>query len=120
MPRRISLLPTGINARVIDLYSVKPLDTATIRRAASETGRILTVEDHWPEGGIGEAVLTTLAEAGIPIAAKLLAVRHMPGSATPTEELADAGIDAAAIVAAAKELSKRSAAEPAMATSASA
>ena len=114
------LAADGINARVIDLYSVKPLDADSIRRAARETGRILTVEDHWPEGGIGEAVLTTIAEAGIPIAAKLLAVRHMPGSATPTEELADAGIDAAAIVAAAKELNKRSATEPAMATGASA
>jgi transketolase len=98
------LAADGIRARVIDLYSVKPLDEATIRRAAADTGRILTVEDHWPEGGIGEAVLTTIAEAGIPVAAKLLAVRHMPGSATPAEELADAGIDAAAIVTAATEL----------------
>ncbi len=112
------LAADGIKARVIDLYTVKPLDEATLRRAASETGRVLTVEDHWPEGGIGEAVLTSIAEAGIPIAGKVLAVRHMPGSATPTEELADAGIDAAAIVAAAKELTTRSAATPAMATSA--
>jgi len=103
------LAADGINARVIDLYSVKPLDEETIRGAASETGRVLTVEDHWPEGGIGEAVLTVIAEAGIPVAAKLLAVRHMPGSATPQEELADAGIDAAAIVAAARELANRSA-----------
>jgi transketolase len=101
------LAADGISARVIDLYSVKPLDADSIRRAAAETGRILTVEDHWPEGGIGEAVLTAVAEAGIPVAAKVLAVRHMPGSATPTEELADAGIDAAAIVTAARELSAR-------------
>jgi transketolase len=65
---------------------------------------VLTVEDHWPEGGIGEAVFATIAEAGLAVTGKSLAVRHMPGSATPDEELADAGIDARAIVAAAREL----------------
>src|SRR5687768_1044909 len=94
----------GINARVIDLYSVKPLDSETVIQAAEATGLVLTVEDHWPEGGIGEAVFATIAEAGLAVTGKSLAVRHMPGSATPDEELADAGIDARAIVAAAREL----------------
>ncbi len=113
-----TLATDGINARVIDLYSVKPLDVVTLRMAAEATGRVLTVEDHWPEGGIGEAVFTALAEAGIPVAARLLAVRHMPESATPEEELADAGIDAAAIVAAARELVAQRARQAALATSA--
>jgi len=99
-----ALANEGTHARVIDLYSVKPLDVATLTAAAKSTGRVLTVEDHWPEGGLGEAVMATLAEAGITVAAKSLAVRHMPGSATPEEELADAGIDAAAITAAARTL----------------
>jgi transketolase len=89
---------------VIDLYSIKPLDTATLTAAARDTGHLLTVEDHWPEGGLGEAVFGALAEAGVGVAGELLAVRHMPGSATPEQELAEAGIDRAAIVAAAQRL----------------
>jgi len=111
-----TLAADGIRARVIDLYSVKPLDVATLREAAEATGRVLTVEDHWPEGGIGEAVFTALAEEGVPVAGKLLAVRHMPQSASPEEQLADAGIDADAIAAAARALAGRSAAEAPMAT----
>jgi transketolase len=99
-----SLAKDGIAARVIDLYSIKPLDLATLSAAATDTGRILTVEDHWPEGGIGEAVFSALAAAGIGVKGELLAVRHMPGSATPEQELAEAGIDRAAIVAGAKRL----------------
>ncbi|MEP7360323.1 MAG: transketolase [Chloroflexota bacterium] len=99
-----TLAEDGTAARVIDLYSVKPLDLATLRAAASETGHILTVEDHWPEGGLGEAVFSALAEAGLGVKGELLAVRHMPDSATPEQELAEAGIDRAAIVAGAKRL----------------
>jgi len=110
-----TLAAGGINARVIDLYSVKPLDLATLREAARATGRVLTVEDHWPEGGIGEAVFSSLAEEGIPVAGKSLAVRHLPESATPEEELTDAGIDARAIVAAARALVERRTGQPAMA-----
>jgi transketolase len=99
-----TLAGEGINARVIDLYSVKPLDTATVLEAAEATGLVLTVEDHWPEGGIGEAVFATIAERGLAVTGRSLAVRHMPGSATPAEELADAGIDANAIAAAARAL----------------
>ncbi len=98
------LAATGIHARVIDLYSVKPLDVATLVKAARDTGRVMTVEDHWPEGGLGEAVFAALAEEGVPVAGRLLAVRNLPGSATPDEELADAGIDAAAIEAVGREL----------------
>jgi transketolase len=99
-----TLAAAGIEARVIDLYSVKPIDVPTLAAAARETGRIVTVEDHRPEGGIGEAVLAALADVDAPVAVARLAVSHMPGSATPEEQLAEARIDAAAIVAAAKRL----------------
>jgi transketolase len=95
----------GIRARVIDLYSVKPIDTVTLREAALVTGgRLLTVEDHWPEGGVGEAVQSVFAEAGRPLRVVRLAVRGMPGSGTPAELLAAAGIDATAIAKAARRL----------------
>ena len=95
----------GIQARVIDLYSVKPIDAATLRQAALATGgRLLTVEDHWPEGGLGEAVVTVFAEDAQPPRVVRLAVQGMPGSGTPAELLAAAGIDAAAIANAARGL----------------
>jgi transketolase len=94
----------GVEARVIDLYSVKPVDTKTLARAASETGAIVTAEDHWPEGGLGEAVLSALAEAGESCAVRKLGVEIMPGSGTPEELLREAGIDAGAIATAAREL----------------
>jgi transketolase len=95
----------GIRARVIDLYSVKPIDAATLREAALATGgRLLTVEDHWPEGGVGEAVVTAFAEDAQPPRVVRLAVREMPGSGTPAELLGAAGIDAAAIAHAARRL----------------
>jgi transketolase len=101
----------GINIRVIDLYSVKPVDVKTLRDAASATGgRIVTVEDHWREGGLGAAVLDAFAgtdeqqpAATMPTVVKL-AVHHMPDSATPDQELEEAGINAAAIVIAVKQL----------------
>jgi len=95
----------GIDARVIDLYSVKPVDAATLRAAAEATGgRILTVEDHWPEGGIGDAVLEALSDGDSPARVVRLAVRDMPGSGKPAELLAAAGIDADHIAAAARQL----------------
>ena len=97
----------GVSARVIDAYSVKPIDQATLAAAARDTGALLTVEDHWPEGGLGEAVLSALAEAGETAAFQSLAVRKMPRSASPEEQLTDAGIDADAIVAAAGRLVPR-------------
>ncbi len=94
----------GVSARVIDLYTLKPIDAETIREAARDTGAIITVEDHWPEGGIGDAVLDVLAQdQPHPIVVKL-AVRIMPGSGKPAELLAAAGIDAAHIADAAREL----------------
>jgi transketolase len=99
------LADDGIQARVIDAYSVKPVDAATLRAAAQETGRIVTVEDHWPEGGLGDAVLSALAAGGQPLpVVRKLAVRSMPGSATPDEQLQMTGIDLASVATAAAEL----------------
>jgi transketolase len=94
----------GISARVIDLYSVKPVDVETLRTAARETSGIVTVEDHWAEGGIGEAVLSALADAEERPRVTLLAVRELPGSGKPAELLAAAGIDAEHIADAARSL----------------
>jgi len=93
----------GINARVIDLYSVKPVDVATLKAAASETKGIVVVEDHWAEGGLGSAVLEGLASTGQPLPkVKLLGVQQLPGSGTPAELLDVSGISARHIVQAAK------------------
>jgi transketolase len=97
------LADDGIVARVIDLYSVKPIDADTLRRAAADTGAIITVEDHWPEGGLGDAVLGALAEVE-DVRVHKLAVSMLPGSGKPAELLHECGIDADAIVAAAHEL----------------
>jgi transketolase len=98
-----ALADEGVSARVLDLYSVKPVDADTLREAAEATqGRIVVVEDHWPEGGLGEAVLSALA--GEELRFTHLAVREMPGSGKPAELLAAAGIDAEHIAAAAREL----------------
>ncbi|MBR7831856.1 transketolase [Actinospica durhamensis] len=94
----------GIAARVIDLYSVKPVDAATLVRAASETGRIVVAEDHYPEGGLASAVLESLAAHDAPAAVRSLAVRSLPGSGEPHETLDAAGISATHIVAAARAL----------------
>jgi transketolase len=94
----------GIRARVIDLYSVKPVDRATLRRAAEDTGCLVTVEDHREEGGLGDAVLDAFTD-GRPVPRLVrLAVRTMPGSASPEEQLRAAGIDAESIAAAARLL----------------
>jgi transketolase len=100
-----ALAEDGISARVIDLYSVKPIDVETLREAAEATqGRLVTVEDHWAEGGLGEAVLSAFADADERPRVTLLAVREMPGSGKPAELLAAAGIDAEHIAAAARHL----------------
>ena len=88
----------GINIRVIDCYSVKPLDAETLIKASEETKHIITVEDHYPEGGIGEAV------AALGLKPHILAVRRMPHSGEPEELLAEQGIDAAGIIKKVKEL----------------
>ncbi len=100
-----ALADEGIAARVIDLYSIKPLDDETLRAAAEATGgRLVTVEDHWPEGGLGDAVLAALAEMDEPPHVVKLAVRDMPKSGKPEELLARAGIDAEHIATAARAL----------------
>ncbi|MGC9495762.1 transketolase [Streptomyces sp. WG7] len=94
----------GIPVRVIDLYSVKPVDLATLREAAEDTECLLTVEDHRQEGGIGDAVVDAFCD-GRPVPRLVrLAVGTMPGSATPAEELHAAGIDAESIEAAVRML----------------
>lgn len=100
------LAEDGINARVIDLYSIKPIDTDTLRRTCQETGgRIVIAEDHYPEGGIGAAVLEALAGPDTPeLHAALLAVKTLPTSGTPQELLDAAGISARHITAAARSL----------------
>jgi len=98
------LADDGISARVIDAYSIKPIDAVTLGRAAADTERIITVEDHWPEGGLGDAVLDVLA--GTPALVRKLAVREMPAPATPAEQLQLAGIDMLSIADAAADLLK--------------
>ena len=93
-----------ISARVIDLYSVKPIDSKTLMSAAAATGAIVTVEDHWREGGIGDAVLDVFANQTVRPRVVKLAVKSMPGSGTPTEMLAAAGIDAYHIAEAARRV----------------
>ncbi len=92
----------GISVRVIDLYSIQPLDRETLETAARETGVLITVEDHHAAGGIGEAVASTLA--GTPMRFRSLAVRTKPKSGKPPELLALEGIDRAAIVEAVQAL----------------
>ncbi|MFD0311587.1 transketolase [Streptomyces sp. NPDC127119] len=99
-----ALAADGIAVRVVDLYSVKPVDRETLREAAEQTGCLLTVEDHHPEGGIGDAVLDAFLDGRPTPRLVRLAVRHMPGSATPAEQLHAAGIDADSVVAAVKLL----------------
>jgi transketolase len=100
-----SLADEGISARVLDLYSLKPIDAEGLREAAEATdGRIVTVEDHWPEGGLGEAVLSAFADADERPQVLKLAVSGMPGSGKPAELLAAAGIDAESIAGAARRL----------------
>ena len=98
------LAADGVQARVIDLYSVKPVDVDTLAAAAADTGAIVTAEDHWAEGGLGDAVLAALADAGRPCRVRKLGVRSIPGSGSPQELVHEAGIDADAIAAAAREL----------------
>ncbi|WP_017653513.1 transketolase [Fortiea contorta] len=100
----------GIAIRIIDAYSVKPIDVQTLHQAAQDTeGNLIVVEDHWFEGGLGAAVLDAFAgegEApsydGPPLRLIKLAVRDLPGSGTPEELLHAAKIDADAIIAAVK------------------
>jgi transketolase len=105
----------GITVRVIDAYSVKPIDVETLHHAAQDTnGNLIVVEDHWLEGGLGAAVLeaftgkdSTPNYDGPQLRVIQLAVRDMPGSGTPEELLHAAKIDADAIVEAARSILKQ-------------
>ena len=99
-----TLADEDIGARVIALYSIKPIDVEALRTAAETTGRIITVEDHFPEGGVGDAVLAALAEAGAEARVVKLAVTGMPHSGKPEELLSAFGIDAEHIAEAARQL----------------
>jgi len=93
------LAADDIPVRVVDAYSVKPIDGSTLRRALADTGLLVVAEDHWIDGGLGDAVLEALAAGGRELSGRVikLAVTEMPGSGTP-EELRDwAGISAAKI-----------------------
>jgi transketolase len=100
------LAEDGIMARVIDLYSIKPIDAKTLRETCQVTGgRIVIAEDHYPEGGIGSAVLEALAGSDTPeLHTALLAVQGLPTSGKPEELLDTAGISAHHIATAAREL----------------
>jgi transketolase len=101
---REALAADGVSARVIDCYTVKPIDAATLRSALDDTNVIVVVEDHRVEGGLGDAVLDALAGTG-PLRGTVvkLGVAALPGSGTAEELRAWAGIDAASIAARAKE-----------------
>jgi transketolase len=100
------LLNEDIHARVIDCYSIKPIDIGTLSAAVAAThGRIVVAEDHHPEGGLGSAVADALLSAGMsPLSVAHLAVRDLPGSGSSKELLAWAGIDTDHIAAAARDL----------------
>jgi len=95
----------GIAVRVIDAYSVKPIDVATLVRALRETGLVVVVEDHWIDGGIGDAVLQALAgEGDLSGRVVKLAVTEMPGSGKPEELREWAGISGPKIAEAIRAL----------------
>ncbi len=98
------LAAEGVAARVVDCYSIKPIDAGTLALAAAETSALVTVEDHAPHGGLGEAVLSALAELPARPPVRVLGVAVLPGSGSPDELRAAAGIDAHGIVRAAREL----------------
>jgi transketolase len=94
----------GVRARVMDLYSVKPIDTQALLEAATATdGRLVVAEDHYPEGGLGSAVLDAFNDAGHPVRVRHLAVGGLPGSGTPEELMSAAGISPTQIAQAARD-----------------
>jgi transketolase len=99
------LKTAGISIRVIDLYSIAPIDRTTLLDSARSTqGRILTVEDHYAHGGLGDAVLSAIGTEGMKV--HILAVRTIPHSGKPDELVAHLGIGARSIVETAKQITK--------------
>jgi transketolase len=104
------LAANGISVRVVDAYSVKPIDRDTLWAAVKATdGRLIVVEDHWPEGGLGSAVeeaftLSSGWNNAVPLRLVHLAVKGLPGSGTPRELLNAAGISSNHIVDAVRNL----------------
>jgi transketolase len=96
----------SVAVRLIDAYSIKPIDASTLREAVRTTGgRLVVVEDHWPEGGLGEATLSALAEDGTEdLEFEHLAVNGMPTSGSPQELMSAAGISAEHIASAVRKL----------------
>ncbi len=99
------LAKQNVHVRVIDLFSVQPLDRDTILESLRATeGRLVTVEDHYARGGFGEAICAIAGEAGLALRARLLAVREIPHSGSETAVLDRYGISAKHIADAAKSL----------------
>jgi transketolase len=100
-----ALAGEGISVRVIDAYSIKPIDAATLVQALHETGLLVTVEDHWIEGGLGDAVLAAVASQG-PLEGRVhkIGVTEMPMSGSPEELREWAGISASRIAEAVRTL----------------
>ncbi|CAH8473361.1 unnamed protein product [Schistosoma mattheei] len=99
------LAAENINIRVIDPFTIKPIDAELLAKAVKETcNKVLTVEDHAPEGGIGDAVSAALSQCGVDHTVQRLAIREVPRSGKPEELLAKYGVDANAIVRAVKAL----------------
>lgn len=98
-----TLAAEGIAIRVLDLYSIKPIDTETLRQTAHQTNNtLITVEDHYPEGGLGDAVIAAVATEGVSV--HKLAVNGIPRSGKPEELLERHGISADTIVQKVKTL----------------
>jgi transketolase len=88
----------GVATRVIDAYSVKPLDGSTLTKAATETRGIVVVEDHWIDGGLGDAVAADLAQTGCAVPVRRLAITRQPQSGDPRTLIENLGISASDIV----------------------
>ncbi|KKN29502.1 hypothetical protein LCGC14_0843360 [marine sediment metagenome] len=100
-----TLKDEGVSTRIIDLYSIKPIDEKTLLKAAKETGEIITVEDHYKTGGLGEAVMRALATEKVPVHS--LAVGKLPRSGTPDELMDYEEISRNAIVRSVKKITSK-------------
>jgi len=92
------LQKSGISIRVVDLYSLQPIDSASLLRCARDTRRLVTVEDHYAAGGVGDAVAAAVADGGFTV--ERLCVREIPRSGTPEQLIDHYGISSRHIVAA--------------------